>query len=37
MDPRPFPKAAPPPNGKVVRVRSFMDRTQALEAAGLSE
>jgi ketosteroid isomerase-like protein len=24
-------------NGKVIRVRSYMDRRQALEAAGLSE
>jgi ketosteroid isomerase-like protein len=24
-------------DGRIVRVRSFMDRTQALEAAGLSE
>jgi ketosteroid isomerase-like protein len=24
-------------NGKIVRVRSFMNRQQALEAAGLSE
>jgi ketosteroid isomerase-like protein len=24
-------------NGKITRVRSFMDRNQALEAAGLSE